>query len=803
MPFTAYAIPAAVALLAKGVIYYFARTSGIRNTETQLYLFFLFSLSIQNLSELTFFAAHAAGLPSPSGGILYFSASIMALPLLVHLCLMLALDRGEKTTSVAVLWYTMSAGLQVLLWSSSLMVSGFVPLAYTYTKVPGPLYFLFEIYVIGSLITVVGLLVYGAFTQNTPSKRLKNETMLVGLVPFVAVAIGVVLMQHFAPGAKFNTTATLPLALTFFLGVTWHATHQYRLFDIQFYWPWSSVRKRKTAFYRRIRSMIAEIADLETVQIAAERLSSTLRCPVAFVTAETPTLAAAGNAEPMLNIPRSFLGKIDHIIVANELADRSPESAQIMKRHRIATVVPFHPNSQYAAGWLLLGDSFNEQVYSRRDFAAVEELFDKMADLFLDKLLAMRAELTEATRRIDSLEHERSSLIHRVSMLQSENADLREIKQTLMRQQASDSLNTETPTTSTGVTIIGRDKSLVKLLRRQLSQVEHYVSPRSPGLRRTPLGQVVVYAPDTANQDPGPLFQHVQKQSALALYGSIARAIVDANLPTLRGRIVEVLPAGATEELLVRRVRALAQLQTACWFTDPQCEPLIGTSPAFTSAMVHARRLAKFDEAITIISTDIGQGMALGRALHLWSGRSGRVVDDADKGAAHDTFVSIADKPPHRTNARLVLICSSDDTEEQKKGELRLRVPPLSERAGDAAFLIHYFTLEFNLQAGTTGYLQQHVAEEIAAEAHTVAELKQAVFDRLQTQDDVCVSQLPIFEGDAARTLDEHLAQFEARIIQDTLTRCGGNKSKTARQLGLRPNTLHYKLERYGLTGKT
>ena len=50
------------------------------------------------------------------------------------------------------------------------------------------------------------------------------------------------------------------------------------------------------------------------------------------------------------------------------------------------------------------------------------------------------------------------------------------------------------------------------------------------------------------------------------------------------------------------------------------------------------------------------------------------------------------------------------------------------------------------------------------------------------------------------QNLEELVAEFESRIIKQTLGRCDGNKSKTARVLGLRPNTLHYKLERYGLS---
>ena len=60
-----------------------------------------------------------------------------------------------------------------------------------------------------------------------------------------------------------------------------------------------------------------------------------------------------------------------------------------MRSHGVAAVVPFYPHSQSASGWMLLGDAFSEQVYTPLDFKMVEQLFDKMAELFLDKLLLM------------------------------------------------------------------------------------------------------------------------------------------------------------------------------------------------------------------------------------------------------------------------------------------------------------------------------------------------------------------------------------------------------------------------------
>jgi hypothetical protein len=47
--------------------------------------------------------------------------------------------------------------------------------------------------------------------------------------------------------------------------------------------------------------------------------------------------------------------------------------------------------------------------------------------------------------------------------------------------------------------------------------------------------------------------------------------------------------------------------------------------------------------------------------------------------------------------------------------------------------------------------------------------------------------------------LADFVADMERRMIVDALERCGGNQSKAAEDLGLRPNTLHYKIQRYGL----
>lgn len=412
MQLTPHAIPAIIALLAKAAIYFYARYSKVDTLQTRLYLLFLFSLSIQNLAEITFFTAKAEGLPAPAGGRLYFAASILAIAFLLHLAVIIATNWRGKQNNVPVLGlillYAPAMALEALLWSTPSLVAGFEPLNYTYTKIPGPLYFLFELYAIGYLCAVAALLVYGARAQLTSFRQLQNKLMLVGLLPIIAVVLIVISLQHVG-FRGFNTTMTLPLAITFFLAITAYATHQYRLFDIEFFIPWSKIRKRKTALYQRIQALIAEIADMRSVNRVVQSLSDALRCPVALVGGPKPVFAMAGEALGVARFPVDELKRIDRIVVANEIADAMPDTHALMKRHKVAAIVPFHPHSNAAASWMLLGDAFSEQVYTPLDFKVVETLFARLADHFLDTQLLLRSQLAEAREEMRALQRRLAS----------------------------------------------------------------------------------------------------------------------------------------------------------------------------------------------------------------------------------------------------------------------------------------------------------------------------------------------------------------------------------------------------------
>ena len=647
------------------------------------------------------------------------------------------------------------------------------------------------------------------------------------------VVITVLVLLHF--GIRWiNASVVFPVAITYFLVVTAYAIHQHRLFDIQFFIPWSKVRARKTAFYDRIRAMTAEIADLGSVREATHRLSETLGCSVALVSTGKPVLAVAGGAQQMVAFPLEQLRNIDRIVVANEIADSAPATYALMRQHGVAAVVPFYPHSQSASGWMLLGDAFSEQVYTPLDFKMVEQLFDKMAELFLDKLLLMRSQLAAAERRLQTMEFRLQEAETGIATLRSENETLQQSNLRLTREQAADSLlATDVPRSGMlpSIVLLGRDKPLLKRLRRFFPQADQFVGPDSASFRRQDLPDVLICRMDSAT--------HLQEQwlslvaqhrgrTALLLHGEGARAFIAAHLAALAGTLVEVMPEGATDEAIVRRIQALAGLRRAMRaVTDPNC-PLVGVSQAFHDAMRDAARLAAFAEPVLIESQDAAECAAVARYLHDTGGRAGRFQVASVAGAPEQwaklfaacqngtlllTDVDSLDdvsrtrllaEIKNAVGVRVVLaVASVGDVLRERFRSFSLRLATLRERRLDLPLLVHYFTLQYNLRAGAHAYLTQTEVDNLMAAQYpeNLAALRAAVFDRLNAKHQYSASEPELELSRTDKTLEEHVAAFEARLIEQTLKRCQGNKSKAARQLGLRPNTLHYKLERYGLGG--
>lgn len=447
MTFASPSLPALVALVFKLALLGYALRSPTRNRITRLYLALLIVFSLQNAVE--FFGlndfARADYRYANLFGTAYFALVIPFLAIVLHLSLRLsyepaAMDRYRRFLPLI---YVPTGLIEILLLNGQL-VAGFTPFQYSILRVPGPYYFLFETYATLYMLMALVSMVYGARRTRPSLARTRNRLWLVGLLPIVLLVIYLVVANHFG-WTRLTSTLYLPIAITLFLIVTTYATYEYRLFDIQYYIPWSKVRRRKTTFHRRIQALIAEIADMGSVNKLVLCISETLRCPVVLIGGPKPALAMAGEAFGLARFPVGELKKIDNILVANEIAETMPETYALMKRHKVATIVPFHPHSEAAASWMLLGEAFSEHVYTPLDFQVVESLFDRLADHFLDKQLLLRSQLSEAQREMQLLQERLATAWEQLEVarrkqktLEEENHRLRRKGAQLLRHELTD-----------------------------------------------------------------------------------------------------------------------------------------------------------------------------------------------------------------------------------------------------------------------------------------------------------------------------------------------------------------------------
>lgn len=444
MQLTPYALPAIVSLLIKAGIFFYARHSRIHNLQTHLFLLFLFSLAIQNLAEIQFFLTSQSEQPNVSNtGRWWYSAAILAPAFLLHLALLTGVakwgNRRQNTVFIeTILVYSPAFALEALLWGTDLLIVDFEPMGYTVTQTPGALYFLFRLYAIAYLCAAVGLLINGCRNQTTTFKRLQSKFLVIGLAPFVILAVTILILRHLG-FRGFNATSTLPLTFTFFLAVTGYATHQHRLFDIEFFIPWSKIRKRKSAFYQRIQATIAAIAELRSVREITQLIANTLHCQLALIGGPQPVTAFVGGQEknrdelPLSKFPRGILEEVERITVAQEVADIDPELYRAMETYRVGAIVPFKSHGKVATHWLVLGDHFSNEVYTPLDFQIVERLFAAMAERFLDDFLYVRSQLTKTEEQLrrTTLDlghawHEEHEAKRKLNAIRTENRELRD-----------------------------------------------------------------------------------------------------------------------------------------------------------------------------------------------------------------------------------------------------------------------------------------------------------------------------------------------------------------------------------------
>ena len=357
------------------------------------------------------------------GGFVYFGASIAAVGLLLHLVLVMVAGGRALTHRAAFAIYAPVVILELALWATPWLVQGFVPERFTYTRVPGPLYPLFSLYVLGCLGLTAWSLVRCALIASDRNLRRKSKLVLVAVAPMIVVAVAVVTLQSLSI-AVISTPLYFAICVTFFIVVMAYAIYDNRLFSISFPIAWRAVFERKTAFHDSLRDLVSEIDDLPSNQDVLRRIAALFGCPVAIVA--RGRCVGSPQADDLLAVPVDVLESFTEVTVAADLENargRAFELKSLLSSYNVGAVVPFENYASRAHAWLLLG------VGSRQseplDFDLVEDLWQKLAERFLDNLTRMRETSDSATVKLQEIGHEMTALSARMQSLEQDNDALR------------------------------------------------------------------------------------------------------------------------------------------------------------------------------------------------------------------------------------------------------------------------------------------------------------------------------------------------------------------------------------------
>ncbi len=779
-------------------------------------------------------------------GYLFYAGTIAATNMLVHFALIQrhggsGVQRISGRALIAL--YLPATIMEGALFFTPLFVSGFLPGTSFHIPLVGPLYWLLKTYLLAGPVLALGLLVNGARTADTVNGRLRNALLAGGL--FLSLTVFLLVGFTAYRLAHPSIMALWAPIVAVFLGIAARALFEPRQPDLLYYVPGSAHRCERIELYERLRASADAIAELRSPEEAVHRLALLFGAPVAIRASGGQLLTASPHGDTAMDVPKVILDKCRRLTVRSEIRTDWPAIYRGMVRYGIDAILPLYPYTGGAAGWLLLGEPFSRQIYSERDFREIQSLFERIAERVLDQLLTLHAEAKQQERTARELE----GTCH---VLEQENEFLRRENARLLRERPADSFSlistaSQEATVPPTLILLGRDKSLAQVLRLEFPQLVHYVGPASEGFRKqAPPDVLIIHVPERDPHLERQLLRLIRNDShttAFLLYGDGAKPLIEREHKHLLGHVVALLPPPLDRAALTAWIKATADLRSAALDITIPDHPLVGRSQVFIDLIADTVRASRFVDPVLIRGADHGEILALARFMHsrvstgpfhiLHANRlsqshagSGLCAEDertlsAALRASHggtlmiDHIETIGPTTLNRIVTRVLevgdvrLIAgleSGDNAEPELPPSLKmlvLDIPSLVERRRDLPLLAHYYNLLFNLQAAGDGTLDGSELDALVQSdpVETQTALKALVFEQLGEQPQRPVRPAYLEPKEGTKTLEEHVAEFEIALIRRTLERCDGNKSQAARLLGLRPNTLHYKMVRHGLTG--
>lgn len=127
-----------------------------------------------------------------------------------------------------------------------LALMGVTEISYSITRIPGPLYPVWQLFMLVSLSVVIALLIHGNLHSKDLIARRRTFALMVGLAPLIGMGLSVLLSMQI--GYKVNGTLLLSLMSSFFLVTLIYTEQRYRLFKLLSFVPYTPERELNTQF---------------------------------------------------------------------------------------------------------------------------------------------------------------------------------------------------------------------------------------------------------------------------------------------------------------------------------------------------------------------------------------------------------------------------------------------------------------------------------------------------------------------------------------------------------------------------
>lgn len=323
----------------------------------------------------------------PDAGYVYNVGLIALFAVLSHLALWVAFEEPPAVLrrSVVPLMYAYLLLLCILLGSSRLVIVGFEWLGgYTITRIPGPLYPLFEIFAVCTLLAVLVLPIRGIRQKSDGRLRSRCQLWTLAAMPSGLLVIAVLALLRMDL-KYFNATVTLPIPMALLLMAVGYCVHSNRIIELSSYLPFTKNRRTKHVLHTSLAALAMDAPRMASLKELLDRLSSAIDCPAYLVGVDGLICASTEIDTDLIDLP---LADIRETLVARETTG---SLKQKMAQYRLGAIVPLFSTSDAARSWLVFGKAFEAKIYTPSDFQMLDRVVKQLAGLLLDQL-ALSAE---------------------------------------------------------------------------------------------------------------------------------------------------------------------------------------------------------------------------------------------------------------------------------------------------------------------------------------------------------------------------------------------------------------------------